>query len=156
VLREAQEEREHHTLGPQLHAEFARGTEAQNLLEGRDVTAKHHHLVMDLQFTYAGKLGDDSDDLFDAFTDQVLAALTDLEKVDSGLTDPDITATLSRREISITMRVQADTFADALRIFSANVRTALHVAGCRTANWPTFRPEGGELPAARRLDLQDA
>jgi hypothetical protein len=120
------------------------------------MTAKHHHLVMDLQLTYAGKLGGDSDDLFDAFTDQVLAAMADLEKVDSGLTDADITATLARREMSITMRVEADTFADALRIYSANVRTALHVAGCRTANWPTFRPEGEELPPARKIDLQDA
>ncbi len=120
------------------------------------MTTKHHHLVVDLGFVYVGKRGGDSDDQFDAFTDQVLAALADLERVDSGLTDPDITATISKREMAITMRVEADTYADALRIFSANVRTALHVAGCRTANWPTFRLEGEELPPARKLDLQDA
>lgn len=120
------------------------------------MTAKRHHLVMDLEFTYAGKRGGDSDDLFDAFTDHVLAALNDLEKVDSGLADPDITATISRRELSITMRIEADTYADARRIFSANVRTALHTVGCRTPNWPTFRPEGEELPPVRKVDLQDA
>ncbi len=119
------------------------------------MTAKHH-LVMDLEFTFAGNRGEDTDQEFDAFTDRVLAALVDLENADSGLCDPDITATISRRELSITMRVEADTYADALRIFSANVRTALHVAGCGTANWPTFRPEGKELPPARKLDLQDA
>jgi hypothetical protein len=120
------------------------------------MTATHHHLVIDLEFIYAGKRGGDSDELFDAFTDQVLAALTDLERVDSGLTDPDITAAISRRQMAITMRVEADTYADALRIFSANVRTALHVAGCGTPNWPPFRPEGEELPPARKLDLLDA
>ena len=118
--------------------------------------AKHHHLVIDLEFIYAGKHGSDSDDQFDAFTDRVLTALADLERVDSGLTDPDITAVIAKREMAITMRVEADTYPDALRIFSANVRTALHVAGCGTPNWPTFRPEGEELPPARKLDLQDA
>lgn len=113
------------------------------------------HLVMDLEFRYAGRPGGDTDEEFDAFTDRVLAALADLEKVDPGLADPDITVTISRREMAITMRVEADTFRDALRIFSANVRTALHVAGCHTGNWPVFRPEGG-LPPARKVDFQDA
>ncbi len=116
-----------------------------------------HCLVMDLEFTYAGARGGDTDAEFDTFTDRVLAALADLEKVDPGLTDPDITATISSREMAITMRVEADTFRDAVRIFSANVRTALHVAGCNTGNWPVFRPEGGGgLPPARKVDFQDA
>jgi hypothetical protein len=111
---------------------------------------------MDLSFTYAGQPGEDTDEEFDAFTEHVLEALADLEKADPGLTDPDITATIARREMAITMRVEADTFPDALRIFSANARTALHVAGCRTADWPPFRPEGKELPPARRVDFADA
>jgi hypothetical protein len=117
-----------------------------------------HYLVMDLDFRYTGPPGGDTDDNFDAFTGQVLTALADLEKADPGLSDPDITATISRRELTITMCVEADTLADANRIFSANVRTALHVAGCRTANWPVpaFRPEGEQLPPSRRLDLADA
>ncbi len=121
------------------------------------MTAKHY-LVMDLGFTYVGKPGDDTDEEFDAFTEHVLAALCDLEKVDRGLFDPDITATIARREMAIMMCIEADTFPDAMRIFSANVRTALHVAGCGTAGWgpPVFRPEGKELPPARRVDLADA
>jgi hypothetical protein len=115
-----------------------------------------HYLVMDLGFTYAGTRGGDTDEQFDTFTDQVLAALADLEKVDPGITDPDITATISRREMAITMRVEADTYRDALRIFSANVRTALHVAGCHTGSWSVFRPEGRGLPPARKVDFQDA
>lgn len=113
-----------------------------------------HYLVMDAEFTYVGESGGNTDEEFDQFTDRVLAALVDLEDVDSGLSDPDITATLAKREMSINMLVEADSEADALRIFSANVRTALHVAGCGTPNWPTFRAEG--LPPARSVDLQDA
>ncbi len=115
-----------------------------------------HYLVMDLCFTYAGPPGQDTDEHFDQFTDHVLAALADLEKVDPGLSDPDITATISRREMAITMWVEADTWADAGRIFSANVRTALHVAGCGTPDWPVFRPQGEQLPPSRRLDFADA
>jgi hypothetical protein len=111
------------------------------------------YLVMDLEFRYAGKPGGDTDEGFDAFTDRVLDALCDLEKADGGLSDPDITTVISRREIAITMRVDADTLPDALRIFSANVRTALHVAGCATRGWPVFRPEGEGLPPARKVDL---
>lgn len=115
-----------------------------------------HYLVMDLGFRYAGKRDDDTDEAFDFFSDHVLTALTDLEKADTGLSDPDITATITRREMAITMRVEADTYADALRIFSANVRTALHAAGCHTGNWPQFRLEGTGLPPARKVDFQDA
>jgi hypothetical protein len=112
-----------------------------------------HYLVMDVEFIYAGKPGGESDEVFDAFTDRVLDALHDLEKVDSGLSDPDVTAVISRLEMAITMRVAADTLPDALRIFSANVRTVLHVAGCGTPGWPVFRPEGESLPPARKVDL---
>src|SRR5260370_15908723 len=94
-----------------------------------------HYLVMDIQFAYDGEAGTDSDENFDAFTDVVLEALADLEGVDPGLADPDITATIADREMSISMRIEADTLPDAIRIFSANVRTALHVVGCRTAGW---------------------
>ena len=115
-----------------------------------------HYLVMDLQFKSTGKAGTDTDENFDAFTDQVLDALADLEKVDPGLGDPDITATIADREMSISMGIEADTLADALRIFSANVRTVLHVAGCRTAGWRVLDHNGQALPPARKLDLAGA
>lgn len=119
------------------------------------MTAKHHHLVMDLGFSYVGEPGEDNDECFDEFTDRVLDALADLEEADNGLSDPDVTATPATRELAIAMRVEADTLSDALRIFSANVRTAL-VAGCGTPGWPTFSPAGEGLPPAHALDLQDA
>jgi hypothetical protein len=116
-----------------------------------------HYLVMDLEFRHTGKAGTDTDDEFDAFTDRALDALADLERVDHGLTDPDITAALAAREMSISMRVEADTLADAIRIFSANVRTALHMVGCYTRGWPVFKPADGDtLPPARRVDLAQA
>ena len=115
-----------------------------------------HYLVMDMEFRCTGKSGTDTDENFDAFTDRVLEALTDLERVDPGLADPDITATIADRAMSISMRVEADTFPDALRIFSANVRTALHAAGCRTAGWHVLEHKGEALPPARKLDLADA
>jgi hypothetical protein len=110
-----------------------------------------HYLVMDLSFSYTGT-GADTDEKFDEFTDATLEALAALECADPGLTDPDITATLTTREMTITMGVEADTLADALRIFSANVRTALHVSGCQTA---AFELESPQLPPARRVDLAD-
>jgi hypothetical protein len=111
-----------------------------------------HYLVMDLGFSFTGT-GADTDDAFDAFTDRALEALADLERVDQGLTDPDITAAIVSRKMTITMGVEADTLPDALRIFSANVRTALHVAGCQTA---AFELQSDQLPPARRVDLADA
>lgn len=125
------------------------------MLEGRVMTATHY-LVMDLQFKFTGKAGTDTDEVFDAFTDRVLDALADLERVDPGLTDPDIVAAIATREMALSMRIEADTLPDAFRIFSANVRTALHVAGCQTAGWPVFKPEGEGLPPARKVDLADA
>jgi hypothetical protein len=115
-----------------------------------------HYLVMDLGFSHTGKAGTDTDDEFDAFTDRTLDALTELERVDSGLTDPDITAAIASRQMSISMRVEADTRPDAVRIFSANVRTALHMVGCHTSGWPVFKPEGDGLPPVRQVDLAEA
>lgn len=116
-----------------------------------------HYLVMDLTFRYTGNAGTDTDEEFDAFTDRTLEALGELERIDPGLTDPDITAALARRQMSISMGIEADTQADAVRIFSANVRTALHMIGCYTGGWPVFRPADGDtLPPVRRVDLAGA
>jgi hypothetical protein len=115
-----------------------------------------HYLVMDLAFVFTGEAGTDTDEEFDAFTDQALEALVGLERVDPGLTDPDITAAIANREMAISMCVAADTLNDAIRIFSANVRTVLHVAGCNTGGWPIFKPEHDKLPPARKVTLADA
>jgi hypothetical protein len=54
------------------------------------------------------------------------------------------------------IRVEADTFPDARRIFPADVRTTLHVAGCCSAEWHVLEHQGEALPPARKLDLADA
>jgi len=82
----------------------------------------------------------DTEDGFDAFTDVVMDELGDLEEVDPGLIDPDLTATLTERSATVLMGVEADSHNDAVRLFLANVRTALHAAGCGTPNRPGFKP----------------
>lgn len=37
------------------------------------------------------------------------------------------------------MGIVADTEDDAVRLFLANVRTALHAVGCGTPDWPMFK-----------------
>jgi hypothetical protein len=113
------------------------------------------YLAMDLRFRFTGDPGVDTDSQFDAFADRVLDALANLEHADPGLTDPDITANLTKQEMSISMRVEADTVPDARRIFAANVRTALHVAGSRTIDWP-LELDGEAFLTAQRVELTEA
>lgn len=102
-----------------------------------------HYLVMEIAFDTPP---DDTDDKFDEFTTRVMDELCNLEESDSGIIDPDITATISRRELSVHMGVEADSQRDAVRLFAANVRAALHAAGCGTPGWPE-RPF--DLPTPR-------
>lgn len=102
-----------------------------------------HYLVMDI--TFLSPPGE-TDGTFDEFTTRVLDELCKLEDADAGIIDPDITASLTNRELSVYMGVEADSRRDALRLFSANVRAALHAAGCGTAGWP---PPPADLPAPR-------
>lgn len=93
---------------------------------------------------------DDSDESFDEFTDRIMDALCDLEDVDHGIVDPDMSASITNREVRVLMGVDADTRSDAIRIYAANIRTALHAAGCGTAGWP-------ELPKTTELrELESA
>jgi hypothetical protein len=89
----------------------------------------------------------DTDDGFDEFTNAVEAALADLCDVDDGIIDPDMTVTITERWASILIGIEADTASDAARLFSANLRTALHAAGCGTPDWPTFRATTQTKPA---------
>lgn len=114
-----------------------------------------HNLVVDLDFVCTDPARN-TDEAFDAFSDAVMDALCDLENVDSGVIDPDITANITERHMAVMMGVEADTLRDAIRLFSANVRTALHVAGCSTPDWPDFRPAAGKLPNAREVDFAGA
>jgi len=113
-----------------------------------------HTLIVDLSFVAASE-AQDTDEAFEAFADRVYTALLDLEKVDSGICDPDITASLVERKMSIMMGVEASTHADAVRLFMANVRTALHAAECNTANWPHYKTVTDDIPPIRRADFVD-
>ncbi|HEY9412276.1 MAG TPA: hypothetical protein VIP77_22040 [Jiangellaceae bacterium] len=112
-----------------------------------------HYLVLDLDFEYDGS--GDSDDKFDLFSDRVMDALCELEEVDSGIVDPDIAASLAKRKINFYMGVKADSTRDAERLFLANVRTALHAAGCSTPDWPTLR-NPYDLPTPTKRELASA
>lgn len=97
----------------------------------------------------------DTDGNFEAFLDAVMEALADLEDVDDGIVGADLTATITRRRASIDMGVEADSLNDAIRLFLANTRTALHAAGCGTPNWPVYRPLTA-TPSVRQIDHADA
>ncbi|WP_395109767.1 hypothetical protein [Actinomadura sp. SCN-SB] len=97
----------------------------------------------------------DTDEEFDAFTDAVTDALYDLGEVDDEIIDPDITVRIADRWSSILMGITADTEADAIRLFLANVRTVLHAAGCGTPGWPIYKPTE-DKPEVRQAHFVDA
>jgi len=96
------------------------------------------YLTADMEFVCADAARD-TDGNFEAFLDAVMDDLVDLEDVDEGITGADLTATITRRRASVDMAIDADTFNDAIRLYLANTRTALHAAGCGTPNWPVYK-----------------
>lgn len=113
-----------------------------------------HYLAADLNFVCTDP-DQDTDEGFDAFTDAVADELCNLAEVDKGIIDPDLTVVLTERWVSVLMGIEADTFDDAIRLFSANVRAALHAAGCGTPDWPVFKPTT-QAPPVREADFADA
>lgn len=113
-----------------------------------------HYLAIDLHFVCTHP--DDSDEAFDAFSDRVLDELIKLQAVDDGIIDPDITASLVQRTMSIGLGIEAATAKDAGRLFLANVRCALHAAECNTADWPNYEPADEDFPPVRQTDFADA
>jgi hypothetical protein len=93
----------------------------------------------------------DTDGNFEAFLDAVRDALADLEDVDKGISGSDMTATVTRRRASVDMGIEADSLNDAIRLYLANTRTALHAAGCGTPNWPEYKPLT-PTPDVRQVD----
>lgn len=92
-----------------------------------------------------------TDDAFEEFLDRLMGELGSLEAVDQGIFDSDLGASLTERTVRVNMGIEADTVADAGRLFLANIRTALHAAGCFTPGWPTFKPPE-RLPEPRQVD----
>ena len=114
-----------------------------------------HYLVMDMRFVCTGP--DDSDEAFDAFTDRIMDELVKLEAFqDTGIIDPDLTASLVERRASVLLGIEASTRQDATRLFLANVRCALHAAECNTADWPHYEPAEGGFDPVRQADFADA
>ncbi|MFI6574529.1 hypothetical protein ACIBFB_01920 [Nocardiopsis sp. NPDC050513] len=108
-----------------------------------------HHLVADLSFN--ARNGADSDEEFDAFVDRLVEELDNLQECDPGIVDPDVVGSLTNRTVSITMGVEAGNLEDASRLFSANIRAALHAAECETPTWPRFVPTD-KVPQVRHMD----
>ncbi|ADH69260.1 MULTISPECIES: hypothetical protein [Nocardiopsis] len=108
-----------------------------------------HHLVADLSFE--ARNGADSDRDFDDFVDRFVDELDNLQECDPGIVDPDVVGSLANRTLSVTMGVEAGTLEDASRLFSANVRAALHAAECGTPTWPHFVPKD-RAPQVRHRD----
>ncbi len=108
------------------------------------------YLTADMEFGCTDPARD-TDGNFEAFLDAVAEALADLEDVDKGISGADLTATITRRRAGIDMSIEADSFADAVRLFMANMRTVLHAAGCGTPNWPVYKPIT-PTPVVRELD----
>lgn len=110
-----------------------------------------HSLEIELEFE-ARIPSKDTDENFDDFTTHVMDALCDLEEVDSGITDSDITVRIVDRSMHVMIGIEADTRDDAGRLFLANIRTALHATGCHTAGWPAYEPPN-DLPSPRETSL---
>lgn len=111
-----------------------------------------HYLAADLNFVCTDP-DRDTDEGFDAFTDAVADEMCELADVDPEIIDPDLTVVITERWTSVLMGITADTFDDAVRLFSANVRTALHATGCGTPDWPIFKPT--QASAVREADFAD-
>lgn len=97
----------------------------------------------------------DTDGNFEAFLDAVMEELANLEDLDEGISGADLTATITKRRATVDMSIEADSLNDAFRLFLANTRTALHAAGCGTANWPVYKPLN-QTPSVREIDHADA
>lgn len=111
-----------------------------------------HYLHMGMGFAAVPE-DNDTDEGFDAFTDKVMDELMNLQDVDDGIIDPDVTVRITDRYLEVSMGIEADSCRDASRLFSANVRTALHAAECFTPDWPTYRPADDELPKPSVLEV---
>lgn len=109
-----------------------------------------YYLQADLTFECTDP-AEDTDDGFDAFCDAVQEELDVLADLDKGIIDPDMTVSLTKRWAGFLIGIKADSLNDAMRLFSTNLRCALHAAGGITANWPTFKPTT-ETPEVRKAE----
>ncbi|MGC5331936.1 hypothetical protein [Micromonospora sp. DT62] len=87
-----------------------------------------------------------TDEQFEAFLDEVVDQLAAI-----GRGDVDLAARLTDRYAEFETTVEAADFNTACAGFIMDLRTALHAAGCNTADWPRFAPSQQHV-----RELQDA
>lgn len=90
-----------------------------------------YHLAVEICFTSAE---DSTDEHFEAFLDEMLASLEQIGR------DVNLSARFAERVADVAGVVAAPDFESAVSAFLADLRTALHAAGCSTAGWPRFEP----------------
>lgn len=101
-----------------------------------------HHLAVEVPFA-SDEEG--TDQQFEAFLDEVLAQFDKIGR------EVSLAARFSERVADFATTLRADDFESAVGIFLADLRTALHAAGCNTAGWPRFEPINRTV-----RELQDA
>jgi hypothetical protein len=74
-----------------------------------------------------------TDDQFEAFLDEVVNQLENIG------CEVSLAARLSDRVADFAATITASDFSSAATTFIGDLRTALHAAGCNTANWPRFQ-----------------
>ncbi|WBB78971.1 hypothetical protein O7606_22695 [Micromonospora sp. WMMD882] len=87
-----------------------------------------------------------ADEQFEAFLDEVLNQLAAI-----GREGVDLAARLTERYAEFETTVEATDFNTAGASFLMDLRTALHAAGCATADWPRFAPHGQHVRELRTV-----
>ncbi|WP_157382835.1 hypothetical protein [Nonomuraea coxensis] len=149
---EVQEDDAEHTVRPELPEKPTGPVDPGDLLVKERLMI--HYLRMDAKFSSDDPA--DSEDAFDVFTDRVFDELLNLQALDVGIVEPDLTVNLAARRISFLMGIEASTQDDAIKLFLANVRCALHAAECNTGGFPRYEPTLDAKPSIRRVEAADA
>lgn len=113
-----------------------------------------YYLIADLAFECTDP-GHDTDEAFDQFTDLIQDELNNLAEFDHGIIDPDMTTMITDRQASFLIGIEAGALEDAVRLFSINLRCALHAAGAGTPDWPMYKPTEA-TPDVRKADFAEA
>lgn len=104
---------------------------------------KEYHLAAEMSFDADGPTP--TDEQFEAFLDEMCDQLDAIDR------EVHLTARLRDRVASFGMTYEADSYEEAANQLLADMRTALHAAGCPTPGWPRFEPKRRSL-----RELEDA
>lgn len=87
------------------------------------------HLAVQITFVVSGP---STDEQFEAFLDEVVSQLDNIGR------EVNLGARLRDRVADFATSMPASDFPSAASVFLADLRTALHAAGCNTPDWPRF------------------